>query len=212
MKHTLGQEKNKLGEEQDYPGIKASVLVSLEDAIRDHYLYYLKCNRFRNRRINYIELLKQLLIDKLADRRGAAKVRELVKEGSPTRKKRLAKSDVRQQAMLNLLEEASLKRLASIINSQNDSKMGLTIQRIEKLEIFKGNTEAIGSLYEVFFANKKKANYFLDLPTYIISQQVRKEFGGTIILDQYWNDREEGRVTRKRNMNQTAVRKKRARR
>lgn len=61
--------------------------------------------------------------------------------------------------------------------------MGLAMQRVEKLEIFKGNPETIGCLYEVFFADEKKADFFLNLPTSMMSWWDRKEFRGTIILD-----------------------------
>lgn len=81
----------------------------------------------------------------------------------------------------------------------------LAMQRVEKLQTFKGNPEAIACLYKVFFAHEKKADYFLNLPTHMISWWVNKEFRGTIILDQHWNDREVERVAKKRNMNQIGV-------
>lgn len=205
VKHTSGWEKNQSGAEWDYPGIEAGVLVSSEETMREHYLNYPRCKRFRKHRVNHVELLEQLLNDKMADGRGAAKVKELVKEGTLQPKKRSAKSDIRKQAMLNLNEAAGFEKLAAAIAGQNESKMGLAMQRVEKLEIFKGNPEAIGCLYEVFFADEKKADYFLNLPTHMMSWWVKKEFGGTITLDQHWNDREVERVAGKRNMNQTGV-------
>lgn len=57
------------------------------------------------------------------------------------------------------------------------------MQRVEKLEIIKGKQEAIGCLYKVFFTDKKKVDYFLNLPPYIISWWVQKEFRGEITLD-----------------------------
>ncbi|RKF81619.1 hypothetical protein GcM3_033036 [Golovinomyces cichoracearum] len=73
------------------------------------------------------------------------------------------------------------------INRQNKSKMGLVMQRVEKLGIFKVNIEAIGCLYEAFFADEKKADFFLNLPIKMMVWWVEKELGGTIKLDTNWN-------------------------
>lgn len=200
-KHYSGWEKNKSSAEWDYPGIDAGVLVSLEDTMRDHYLHYPKCKRFRKNRVNHVELLEQLFNDKMANRREAVKVKELVKEGTPTPRKRSKKSDLRKQALLNSLDEAGFEKLAIAITSANESKIGLAMQRVEKLEIFKGNPETIGYLYEVFFADEKKADFFLNLPTSMIPWWVKKDFRGTIILDPNWQDYKEAYVHAKGNIN-----------
>ncbi|RKF77646.1 hypothetical protein GcM3_070037 [Golovinomyces cichoracearum] len=70
------------------------------------------------------------------------KITDVAREGAPKRK-RSAKVDVRKQAILNSTEEAGFERLAMAINRQNKSKMGLAMQRVEKLRIFKDNIEAI---------------------------------------------------------------------
>ncbi|RKF55396.1 hypothetical protein GcC1_204037 [Golovinomyces cichoracearum] len=158
-RHTSGWEKNSSGREFSYPGIDTGVLVSSLDAMRDHYNAYPKCRGFRKHRVNHVELLEQLL----------------------------AKIDVWKQAILNSTEEASFERLAMAINRQNKSKTELAIQRVEKLGIFKNNIEAIGCLYEAFFADEKKADFFVNLPTKMMVWWVEKGFGGTIKLDTNWN-------------------------
>ncbi|RKF77617.1 hypothetical protein GcM3_070029 [Golovinomyces cichoracearum] len=65
--------------------------------------------------------------------------------------------------------------------------MGHAMQHVEKLEIFKDDIEAIGCFYEAFFADEKKADFFLNLLTKMIVWWVEKEFGGTINLDTNWN-------------------------
>ncbi|RKF66053.1 hypothetical protein GcM3_113030 [Golovinomyces cichoracearum] len=114
------------------------------------------------------------------------KITDVAREGAPKRKQS-AKIDVRKQAILNSTEEASFERLAMAINRQNKSKMGLAMQRVEKLGIFKDNIEAIGCLYEAFFADEKKADFFLNLPTKMMVWWVEKEFCVTIKLDTNWN-------------------------
>ncbi|RKF74455.1 hypothetical protein GcM1_239061 [Golovinomyces cichoracearum] len=112
------------------------------DAMRDHYNAYPKCRRFRKHRVNHVELLEQLLGDKLADRRNSMKITDVVRKGAPKRK-RSAKVDVQKQAILNSTEEAVFERLAMAINRQNKSKMGLAMQRVETFGNFKDNIEAI---------------------------------------------------------------------
>ncbi|RKF55378.1 hypothetical protein GcC1_204038, partial [Golovinomyces cichoracearum] len=163
-RHTSGWEKNSYGREFSYPGIDTGVLVSFLDAMRDYYNAYQKCRRFRKHRVNHFELLEQLLVDKMADGRNSMKITDVARERAPKRKPS-AKVDVRKQAILNSTEEASFERLGMAINRQNKSMMGLAMQRVEKLEIFKVNIEAIGCLYEAFFADEEKADFFLNLPT-----------------------------------------------
>ncbi|RKF72750.1 hypothetical protein GcM1_247207 [Golovinomyces cichoracearum] len=163
-RHTSGLEKNSSGREFNYPGIDTSVLVSFLDAMRDHYNAYPKCRRFRKHLVNHVELLEQLFSDKLTDGRNSMKITDVAREGNPKRK-RSSKVDVRKQAILKSTEEAGFERLAMAINRQSKSKMGLAMQRVEKLWIFKDNIEAIGCLYEAFFCGRKEGG-LLSQPTY----------------------------------------------
>ncbi|RKF55380.1 hypothetical protein GcC1_204044 [Golovinomyces cichoracearum] len=165
-RHTSGWEKISSGREFSYPGIDTGALVSSLDIMRDHYNAYPKCRRFRKHRVNHVELLEQLLGDKLSDGRNLMKITDMI---------------------LNSTEEAGFERLAMAINRQNKSKMGLAMQRVEKLGIFKDNIEAIGCLYKAFFADEKKADFYLNLPTKMMVCWVEKEFGVTIKLDTNWN-------------------------
>ncbi|RKF60233.1 hypothetical protein GcC1_167004 [Golovinomyces cichoracearum] len=147
------------GREFSYPANDNGVLASSLDAVRDHYNAYPKCRRFIKHRINHVELLEQLLGEKMADGRNLMKITDVAIEGAPKRK-RSAKVDVRKQAILNSTEEAGFERLAMAINRQNKSKIGLAMQRLEKLGIFKDNIEAIGCFYEAFLRTKRRRASF----------------------------------------------------
>ncbi|RKF55385.1 hypothetical protein GcC1_204046, partial [Golovinomyces cichoracearum] len=86
-RHASGWEKNSSSREFRYPGIDTGVLVSSLDAMRDHYNAYPKCRRFRKHRVNHVELLEQLLGDKLADGRNLMKITDVAREGAPKRKR-----------------------------------------------------------------------------------------------------------------------------
>ncbi|RKF55387.1 hypothetical protein GcC1_204047 [Golovinomyces cichoracearum] len=94
-RHTSGWEKNSSSRKFSYPCIDTDVLVSSLDAMRDHYNAYPECRRFRKHHANHVELLEQLLGDKLADGRNSMKITDVAREGAPKRK-RSAKVDVRK--------------------------------------------------------------------------------------------------------------------
>ncbi|RKF59485.1 hypothetical protein GcC1_174035, partial [Golovinomyces cichoracearum] len=86
-RYTSNREKNSSGREFSYPGIDTGVLVSSLDAMRDHYNAYPKYRRFRKHRVNHVELLEQLLGDKLADGRNSMKITDVARERAPKRKR-----------------------------------------------------------------------------------------------------------------------------
>lgn len=215
--HCSGWTANGSGGEHSYPGIDVGVLVSSEEVMAAHYANYPDCTRFKRYRVNHVELLEQLLNDRLADGREASGVADLLRSvdtssssPEPAVAKKLAKmknsrKNLRKQAMENLSEDAGLEKLAMAIAGSSQSKMALAMQRVEKLEIFRGNVEAQGCLYDVFYADEKKADYFLNLPTHMMAWWIKKEFNGQILLDPAWQKRENARLERAYNENQIGV-------
>ncbi|RKF74910.1 hypothetical protein GcM1_237112 [Golovinomyces cichoracearum] len=82
-RHTSGWKKINSGRDFSFPGIDSGVLVSSLDAIRDHYNACPKCRRSRKNRVNHVELLEQLLGDKLADGCNSMKITVVAREGAP---------------------------------------------------------------------------------------------------------------------------------
>jgi hypothetical protein len=210
---------------RSYTNIEPGVLVSSEEVMAEHYYKYPACRKFKTAYPKHTELLEALLLGRQADGRDAGGIDDLVEHearistspsprastsSAPVSRRKRARKDLRKKVLTKstskATEDAGFAQLALALRQPRqapESVMARAIKKADQLEIFKGNTDVLVALFELFYAEDRKADFFLHLPEHMMEWWVEKEFGDTIMLDLAWKDRQ--LLHKQSNRNSTGV-------